>query len=108
MNRISRTVSAVVLSAALLVAVSPAAQARTPERHQASKPAVSLFDAALAWLSDLIVGPTHVNPRNTETKIYTSGSISGGTGDAVPMTGACIDPNGKYVPCGGVGGTGTF
>ena len=108
MTRISRTVSAVALSAALLIAVSPAAQARTSERHQAAKPAVSWFDAALAWISDVLVGAPHVSPRSTETKIYTSGPVSGGTGGAVPMTGACIDPNGKPVPCGTGGGAGGY
>jgi hypothetical protein len=104
MNRISRTASAVVLSVALLIATVSVAQARPLQTQQAVKPAASWLDAAVAWLSELIVGSSQApsgNTGNIEMKILTSGSI----GTAVPMTGVCIDPNGNTVPCG-TGGAG--
>lgn len=106
MTRISRTVSAAVLSAALLVAVSPAAQARTPERHQAPRPAETWLDMAFAWLTDFVVSPiqqgqTHKSPT---TKIYTYPSIgtsgSGGFGGATTMCASTIDPQGSCQPTG--------
>ena len=59
MNRISRTVSAVVLSAALLVAVSPAAQARTPREASNSQTRRELVrcGARLAFRPDRRIPP---------------------------------------------------
>ena len=98
MTRISRTVSAVVLSAALLIAVSPAAQARTPERHQAPRPAVGWFDMALAWLGDFVVGAPKGAQDFTKSTTYTTYPISGGTGMNSPMTSSGLDPNGSTHP----------
>lgn len=106
MTRISRTVSAVVLSAALLIAVSPAAQARTPERHQTPRPAVTWLDMALAWLGDFVAGPGHQGQtqKSPATKTYTypatGTSGSGGLGGVTTMCGSYIDPNGSCHPPG--------
>ncbi|HEY0512985.1 MAG TPA: hypothetical protein VGH73_13835 [Thermoanaerobaculia bacterium] len=106
MNRIPRTVVAAALSAVLLAAAVPAAQARTLDRHQAVQPAAGWFDAALAWLGDLLVGPAQQGRQSPATKAFVSGPIGGG-GGAVPMTGVCIDPWGHSAPCaGGTGGGG--
>jgi len=98
MTRISRTVSAAVLSAALLVAVSPAAQARTLERHQAPRPAVSWLDMAIAWLGDFMVGTPRTAQNFAKTTTYTTYPISGGTGMNSPMTSSGLDPNGSTHP----------
>jgi hypothetical protein len=105
MNRISRTVSAVVISTAMLVAVSPAAQARTPERHQAAKPAVTWLDMALAWLGDVLIGPaqpreTQKSPAMKTNTLPTGASGSGGVGGVTTMCSSMVDPNGICYPPG--------
>src|SRR3978361_657962 len=95
-----------VLSAALLIAAAPAAQARSFDRHLVSQPG-SWFDAALTWLSEQLVGapqaPAARSPHEKTTGILTPPLPGHG---AVPMTGSCLDPNGVPKPCGtgGVGG----
>lgn len=94
MNRISRTVSAAVLSAMLFLAVAPAAQARTHERRQAPKPAVTWIDMALAWLGDLGLGiPAAQDFTKTTTTTSTTYPTSG-VGMSSPMTSSGLDPNG--------------
>jgi hypothetical protein len=94
MNRMPRIFVAVVLSLALLVAVSPVAQARTLAKPQPSPRlnADSWLDAALVWLGSFLTGTPAQTPRS-QTKITIS-LPPGGTGAASPMTGSCIDPNG--------------
>lgn len=105
MSYIPRTAVAAILSTALLVAAVPA-QARSTERHQAAKPAVSWFDAALSWLSDFVVGTQHsaqTRPSPTVKTTYPIGGVGGtGTGGMHPMCSPNVDPLGH---CGG-GGTG--
>lgn len=92
-----------VLSAALLIAATPAAQARSFDRHLVSQPA-SWFDAALTWLSDQLVGAPQAqssrSPHNKATGIPTTPIPGHG---ATPMNGSCLDPNGVPRPCGGGG-----
>jgi hypothetical protein len=98
MTRISRTVSAAVLSAALLVAVSPAAQALTPERHQAPRHTVTWLDMALTWLGDFVAGAPRTAQNFTKSTTYTTYPINGGTGMSSPMTSSGLDPNGSTHP----------
>jgi hypothetical protein len=98
MNRISRNVSAAVLCAALLVTVSPAAQARTPERRQAPRPAVSWLDMAVAWLGDFVIGTPRTVQSFNKTTTYPAYPISGGIGLNSPMTSSGLDPNGSTHP----------
>lgn len=93
-----RSLAVGALSAALLIAAVPAAQARSLDRHIVSQPA-SWFDAALAWLSQQLVGAAQTPaPRTPQTK-----SITVSKPPAQPMTSSCIDPNGLPKPCGGAG-----
>ena len=93
-----RSLAVGVLSAALLIAAAPAAQARSFDRHLVSQPA-SWFDAALSWLSEQLVGAPHAPAaRAPRTK-----SIPVSRPPAQPMTGSCIDPMGQPKPCGGAG-----
>lgn len=90
-----------VLSAALLIAAAPAAQARSFDRHLVSQPG-SWFDAALTWLSEQLVGAPQAQSRSPHNKTTGILTTPGGHG-AVPMNGSCLDPNGAPRPCGGTG-----
>jgi hypothetical protein len=95
-----RSLAVGVLSAALLIAAAPAAQARSFDRHIASHPA-SWFDAALSWLTGQPVEAPQARSRSPHVK--TTGILTTplpGHG-AVPMTGSCLDPNGAPRPCSG-------
>lgn len=101
MKLYSRSLAVGVVSAALLIAAAPAAQARPFDRHLVSHPA-SWFDAALTWLSDQLVGAAHAPAaRAPQTKLIPVSKPL-----PQPMTGSCIDPNGQPKPCPGVGGGG--
>jgi hypothetical protein len=107
MNRIPRIASAVALTAALLSAAVPAAQARPLERPQSPSVSGSWFDAALAWLGDLGLRSSHVAqvPRTPVMKATTPIPVpplgGPGYGGAHPMCGSGLDPQGH---CGGTGG----
>ena len=105
MTRISRTVSAAVLSTALLVSAASAAQPRTSARQHLAKPAVSWFDAALAWLGDLLIGPAQQRETQpspvTKSNTYSTDPNGTGFGGAQTMCGSIIDPNGSCKPSGG-------
>jgi hypothetical protein len=93
-----RSLAVGVLSAALLIAAAPAAQARSFDRHIVSQP-TSWFDAALSWLSEQLVAAPHAPAaRSPQTK-----SIPVSKPLPQPMTSSCIDPNGQPKPCGGTG-----
>lgn len=97
-----RSLAVGVLSAALLIAAVPAAQARSFHPHPVPQP-VSWFDAALSWLSAQLAGaPQAPAARAPQTK-----SISISKPNPVPLTSSCIDPNGVPKPCNGAG-TGGF
>jgi len=96
-----RSLAVGVLSATLLIAAVPAAQARSLDRHFVPQP-VSWFDAALSWLSQQLVGaPQAPAARSPQTKYIPVGKPL-----PQPMTGSCIDPNGAPKPCPGAGGGG--
>jgi hypothetical protein len=104
MNRISRTAGTLVLTAALLSAAVPAAQARTLAKHQAPSVAAGWLDAALAWLGDLAAphaAQAHQIPGVKSTTTVPVGEPDL-TGIARTMCGSVIDPSGH---CSG-GGTG--
>ncbi len=103
MKSISRTTAAAALSAALLIAAVPAAQARTLDRHLSNQPAAGWFDATLTWLTDVLVGAPQGQARSPQMKT-TGVPLPPPGGHAVPMTGACIDPWGNPKPCAGGGG----
>ncbi len=96
-----RSLAVGVVSAALLIAAVPAAQARSFDRHIVSQPA-SWFDAALAWVSEQLVGtPQAPAARGPQTKYITVSKPP-----AQPLTSSCIDPNGLPKPCNGAGAGG--
>jgi L-aminopeptidase/D-esterase-like protein len=102
MSRIPRICLGIALSFVLLAATAPAAQARTLSKPQSSNPVIgSLFDATLAWVSNLLTDAPHGQAAHGAKTIYTgSGSSGTGTGTAKPMTCSTIDPNGS-LHCGG-------
>ena len=93
-----RSLAVGVLSAALLIAAAPAAQARSLDRHIVSQHA-SWFDAALSWLSEQLVGAAQAPAARAPQTKYVPVSKP----LPQPMTGSCIDPNGLPKPCGGAG-----
>lgn len=100
-----RSLAVGVLSAALLIAAVPAAQARSFDRHVVSHP-VSWFDAALGWVSGQLVGIPQAQSRSPQDKATGILTTPGPGHGATPMTGSCLDPNGQPKPCPGVGGGG--
>jgi len=101
MNRLPRTAGTLVLTAALLTAAVPAAQARTFAKPQAPSVSGTWFDAALAWLGDLSTPPaarTHQAPAMKSTTILIPPPPGNG---ARPMGCSTIDPNGNTVCHGG-------
>ena len=93
-----RSLAVGVLSAALLIAAAPTAQARSLDRHLFTHSA-SWLDVALSWLSDQLVGaPQAPAAHGPQTKF-----LSGVIPPPQPMTTSCIDPNGAPRPCGGAG-----
>jgi hypothetical protein len=98
-----RSLAVGVLSATLLIAAVPAAQARSLDRHLVSQPG-SWFDAALSWLSQQLVGaPQAPAARSPQTKYI---PVSRPPVGPQPMTSSCIDPNGQPKPCNGAGAGG--
>lgn len=95
MNRTPRTLIAVLLAFALLVAVAPVAQARTLAKPQPTPRlnADGWLDAALMWVGSFFIDAPR-QPRQGQNKATITLSTDGGTGGASPMTGSCIDPNG--------------
>jgi hypothetical protein len=92
MIRIPRICLVLGLSFVLLAATVPAAHARTLSKPQSSNSIIgSWIDATLAWATSLVTGAPHGQAAVHDTKVYTSGS---GTGGAVPMVGSGIDPSG--------------
>jgi hypothetical protein len=105
MNRIPRIAAALALSATLLSAAVPAAQARTFAQPHVPSVAGSWLDAALTWLGALGTSPTartHQAPvvKSDDPIVPIVPALVPGL--MHPMCGSVIDPSGH---CGG-GGTG--
>jgi len=100
MSRIPRTAGTLVLTAALITAAVPAAQARTLAKPQAPSVSGSLFNAALAWLGNLGIGASpavaHQGPSMKSTILDPTGIYT-----ARPMGCSTIDPNGNTICHGG-------
>ncbi|HEV2846543.1 MAG TPA: hypothetical protein VG477_16935 [Thermoanaerobaculia bacterium] len=94
MNRLTRIFAAALLSAAMLVVLTPAAQARPLGKPQPGLAVDgSWFDAALSWLTQLLGAPQPPAARNAREKDGTVPTGGGGGG----FTGSCIDPNGCLI-----------
>ncbi len=102
MNRIPRTAGTLALTAALLTAAVPAAQARTLAKPQAPSISGSLFGAALAWLGDLGLGAPSA-ARTHQAPTMKSTTILPPLLEPIlrPMGCSTIDPNGNTVCHGG-------
>jgi hypothetical protein len=102
MSRTPRICLVIALSFVLLAATVPAAHARAITHSQSSNSVIgSWLNATLAWIGDFVTGAAHGQTVHGTKTISTSGSGSGTTGTAKPMTGSCIDPWGTPRPCTG-------
>jgi hypothetical protein len=104
MNRIPRTAAALVLTAALLGAAAPAAQARTLANPQSPSLSGSWFDTALAWVSTFGAGAPQAAPHRAPAMKsgLPPGTLPPGLG-VHPMTGSGLNPNGHCDACGAGG-----
>jgi hypothetical protein len=98
MNRIPRTAGTLVLTAALITAAVPAAQARTLAKPQAPSVSGSLFDAALALLG--LGSPAA--PRTHHAPAMKSTVLDPAVYTARPRRCPTIDPNGSTLCHGGM------
>jgi hypothetical protein len=100
MNRLTRIFAAALLTAAMLVVLTPAAQARPLGKPQ---PVLGVdggwIDAALSWLTQLLGAPQAPAARNAREKASSAptNSTTTGSGGGGGFTGSCIDPNGCII-----------
>jgi len=94
-----RRASVMIVIAALALAALPPAYARPLAGPQATAPGgVSWISALATWVSSFFITTTTKAPTaHTSAASSTSGSYS-----IQPMTGTCIDPNGRIVPCNSI------
>jgi hypothetical protein len=85
------TVIAVLLAANFVLL--PAAEARGLSGSRPAVHSTSYFEAALAWMTDLL-GLGHPSRPAAPTHLSSASFLGGGTGGYVTNTGPCIDPNG--------------
>jgi hypothetical protein len=96
-----RTMSRVVVVAVVLfsfaILCAPVAQARPLDGRPSVRVTQSWLDAALAWMNSLLNGSGADQPKSS---VAASG-IPIGSGEPIthPMTGSCIDPEGRPRPC---------
>jgi hypothetical protein len=81
----SRVVVVAIVVFAFAAASLPAYAAPFAEGNAAAKAESGWFEAAVAWMSQVIFGDQPVRPSTSSLKL-------------TPMTGSCIDPLGR---CGG-------
>jgi hypothetical protein len=102
-----RTSAALVLTATLLSAAVPAAQARTLGSHQTPSLSGSWFDAAMAWLDSLGVttSPTARSLQAPAVKsLIPPINLPPVVPVAHPNSGSTLDPNGHCNTWCGAGG----
>lgn len=94
----SRTAFVAVVAITLVLLSVPAVHARPIERSGPSVEAGSWMDAALSWLSSLLFGDQPASqdqPRSSYDTLEL-------TGYSQPLSGGCIDPEGRPRPCTGI------
>jgi len=100
MSRVlARRASVLIMIAILSLATLATADARPLSGPQATAGSGASWISALAtWVSSFFVSPTTKAPTaHTSAASSTSGSYI-----IKPMTGSCVDPNGRIVPCNGI------
>jgi hypothetical protein len=86
-------VAVVLFSLAILCA--PVAQARPLDGRSSVRVDQSWFDAALAWLGSLLNG----SASQPKSAVAASDIITPPSTLMQPLTGSCIDPEGRPRPC---------
>jgi len=93
-----RLVAVIAVLLAANFVLLPAAEARGLSGSRPAVESTNYFEAALAWMTDLL-GLGHAS-RPAAPAHLSAASLTGGTGGGgvkyVPNTGPCIDPNGNY------------
>jgi hypothetical protein len=106
---LTRPAAVLAVTATLLGAAIPAAQARTFGQLQAPNSSGNWFDAVVTWLGAPVatVSPgavAHRTPATKSSSVPTGPQLGGpGLGGVHPNTGPGLDPNGHCGGCG-VGG----
>ena len=99
----SRTAVVAVVALTLVLSFVPAAQA-SPSGSPSLDTRAGWFDLALSWLSGLLFGEEASSSQPAGSAFEASGTISldSSFGDfATPLSGGCIDPEGRPRPaCG--------
>ncbi len=89
----SRTVAVAVVAITLVLLSVPAAHARPIERSGPSiETGAGWVDAALSWLNNLLFGDQPASPEQPQSSFDTASTFT-------PMSGSCIDPEGRPRPC---------
>jgi hypothetical protein len=98
----SRTAFVAVVALTLVLLSVPAVHARPIERSGPSIESGSWMDAALSWVSSLLFGD---QPAAQDQGRSTYNTINSGLtldGFSQPLSGGCIDPEGRPRPCTGI------
>jgi hypothetical protein len=96
----SRTAVAAVVALTLVLSFVPAAQASPFGSGPSVDTRGGWFDLALSWLSGLLFGEETSSPQSTGSAFEASGTLTL-TDYATPLSGGCIDPEGRPRPaCG--------
>jgi hypothetical protein len=97
----SRNAIVAVVAITLVLLSVPAVHARPIERSGPSIQAGSgWMDAALSWLNSLLFGDQPASQDQPRSAVDTSFSLVDGYYQ--PLSGSCIDPEGRPRPCTGI------
>ena len=97
----SRTAVAAAVVLALVLSFAPAAQASPFGSGPSIDTRAGWFDVALSWLSGLLFGEETPSPQSTGSAFEASGTLTV-IDYATPLSGGCIDPEGRPRPACGV------
>lgn len=96
-----RRASVMIVIAVLALSALPPAYARPlAGPHATAGSGASWISALSTWVSSFFVSTTTKAP--TAHTSAASGTISSGSYFVQPMTGSCVDPNGRIVPCSSI------
>ena len=100
----SRTAVVAVVAVTLVLSFVPAAQASPFGSGPSLDTRAGWFDVALSWLSGLLFGAETASPQTTGSAFEAAQTTSSGlilSDFATPLSGGCIDPEGRPRPaCG--------
>ncbi|HYN20472.1 MAG TPA: hypothetical protein VE078_05900 [Thermoanaerobaculia bacterium] len=95
---LSRTVIVTTVALTIAFAIVPAAQASP---FELSRSHGNWFDLAWSWFSGLLDGPQEAASSQPKSAMEATKPIdsTGGVGGYSPLSGGCLDPEGRPKPC---------